>query len=241
MPGEIGAAMAMFEEPRALGEPQKTVSTVVTTGDPTDVGAELSTHTLSDLMDANRTVKKTQLKAKTSGRSTPFQRVKLLLEQAQALRLQREAKNIAQKTTTCKAAPTLPQETTCKAAPAAPKETTCKAAPTLPKETTCKAAPTLPKKRTCKATTTLAEDMTCKAAPAEPLQEPTDANTSEPAHPHVPDLDKILPAKPKDWDIRDPVTAEQQQPAKKRGRKPKAKDTEPDGTHGKTEKQRSRK
>ena len=83
--------------------------------------------------------------------------------------------------------------------------------------------------------------MTCKAAPAEPLQEPTDANTSEPAHPHVPDLDKILPAKPKDWDIRDPVTAEQQQPAKKRGRKPKAKDTEPDGTHGKTEKQRSRK
>ena len=69
--------------------------------------------------------------------------------------------------------------------------------------------------------------MTCKAAPAE--------------HPHVTDLDKILPAKPKDWDIKNPVSAEQQQPAKKRGRKPKAKDTEPDSTHGKMEKQRGRK
>jgi hypothetical protein len=154
-------------------------------------------------MDANRAVKKTQLKAKTNGRTTPFQRVKMLLDQAKAQRLQREAKNIG------------------------PKKKTFKAAPTLPKETTCKAAPTIPKETTCKAATTLEKEMTCKAAPAE--------------HPHVTDLDKILPAKPKDWDIKNPVSAEQQQPAKKRGRKPKAKDTEPDSTHGKMEKQRGRK
>ena len=214
-PGEIETTKAMCEEPPALGEPQKTVSTVVTTGDPTEVATEVSTHTLSDLMDANRAVKKTQLKAKTNGRTTPFQRVKMLLDQAKAQRLQREAKNIGPKKKTFKAAPTLP------------KETTCKAAPTLPKETTCKAAPTIPKETTCKAATTLEKEMTCKAAPAE--------------HPHVTDLDKILPAKPKDWDIKNPVSAEQQQPAKKRGRKPKAKDTEPDSTHGKMEKQRGRK
>ena len=64
--------MAMFEEPRALGEPQKTVSTVVTTGDPTDVGAELSTHTLSDLMDANRTVKKNAVESQNKWQIHPF-------------------------------------------------------------------------------------------------------------------------------------------------------------------------
>ena len=57
-PGEIETTKAMCEEPPALGEPQKTVSTVVTTGDPTEVATEVSTHTLSDLMDANRAVKK---------------------------------------------------------------------------------------------------------------------------------------------------------------------------------------
>ena len=217
VPGEIGAASAMCEEPHALGEPQKTVSTMVTTGDPANIGTELSTHSLSDLMEADRKVKKTQLKAKTSSRNTPFQRVKMLLEQEKVQRLQREAKNTA------------------------PKKATFKAAPTIPKETTCKAAPTPPKETTCTAATTRAEEATCKAAPAEHMQETTDACTSKPAHPHVPDLDKVLPAKPKDWDIEDPVSAEQQQPAKKRGRKPKAKDTEPNSTDGKMETQSGRK
>eukprot|EP00435_Cladocopium_sp_Y103_P061499 s768_g23.t1 len=65
----------------------------------------------------------------------------------------------------------------------------------------------------------------------------------EPECPRVPDLDKILPAKPKDWDLHEsePVTADQQQPPKRRGRKPKAKDTDPEGSNGKTQKQCSKK